>query len=88
MRIGFDARYLSRGLVGGVRTYVFHLARTLPGLAPDDEFVYYIDAKAPFEVERCPSNVSLRTLPWISPLSTLANDMRIARWMARDLVDV
>ncbi|HNV03024.1 MAG TPA: glycosyltransferase family 1 protein [Vicinamibacterales bacterium] len=88
MRIGFDARYLSRGLVGGVRTYVFHLARTLPGLAPDDEFVYYIDAKAPFELGRCPSNVSVRTLPWISPLSTLANDVRIARWMARDLVDV
>jgi len=88
MRIGFDARYLSHGLIGGVRTYVAHLAREMPGLAPGDAFFYYIDAKAPFEIEGLPSNVTLRTLPWTSALSTAANDFRIAHWMERDRVDV
>ena len=88
MRIGLDARYLSHGLIGGVRTYVMHLAREVPGLAPGDAFFYYLDAKAPFELESLPSNVTLRTLPWTSAWSTVINDVRIAKWMERDQVDL
>jgi hypothetical protein len=39
MRIGFDVRYISHGLTGGIRTYVYHLARVLPIVAPEHEFV-------------------------------------------------
>ena len=90
MIIGLDARYLSHGLIGGVRTYVYQLARHLPRLAPDARFVYYIDTKAPFEIPLgdLPANVSVRTLPWSSPLSSVWNDRRIARWMERDGVDI
>lgn len=88
MKIGFDARYLSHGLIGGVRTYVWHLATQLPQLAPHHEFFYYIDTKAPFELEALPPNVTVRTMPWRSPLSSVWNDRQIARWMERDRVDV
>jgi glycosyltransferase involved in cell wall biosynthesis len=88
MRIGLDARYLSHGLVGGVRTYVYHLGRTLPGLAEADEFVFYIDGKAPFELPDQAPNVTVRTLPWSSALSSVVNDTRVGRWMAKDRVDV
>jgi glycosyltransferase involved in cell wall biosynthesis len=88
MRIGFDARYVSHGLTGGVRTYVYHLARALPRSAPDHEFVYYVDQKAPFELHNLPSNVAVRTLPWNGPLSSVLNDFRLARWMERDALDV
>ena len=84
MKIGFDARYLSHGLMGGVRNYVFHLATELPRVAPQHEFFYYIDTKAPFELAQVPPNVTVRTMPWSSPLSSAWNDMRIARWMERD----
>ena len=88
MRIGLDVRYLSHGLTGGVRTYVHHLARELPVAAPDDEFIYYADAKARIDLADLPHNVSLRTLPWRSAWSSLVNDRRIGRWMERDQVDV
>ena len=89
MRIGFDVRYLSHGLTGGVRTYVYHLARVLPRVAPDTPFVFYADAKGDLDLPRpLPGNVTLRELPWTSTLSSVANDRRIAGWMARDQVDV
>jgi glycosyltransferase involved in cell wall biosynthesis len=88
MNIGFDARYLTHGLIGGVRNYVFQLARHLPRLAPQHQFVYYIDAKAPLDDDSFPANVTLRTMPWRSPLSSAWNDLRISRWMERDRVDV
>jgi glycosyltransferase involved in cell wall biosynthesis len=88
MKIGVDARYLSHGLIGGVRNYVFHLARHLPRLAPQHQFFYYIDAKAPLDDDGFPTNVTLRTMPWRSPLSSVWNDLRIGRWMERDRVDV
>ena len=88
MKIGLDARYLSHGLIGGVRTYVYHLAHELPALADGDEFFYYVDQKAAFELQRLPSNVSVRTLPWTSAWSSVANDIRIRRWMERDRIDV
>lgn len=89
MRIGFDIRYLSHGLTGGVRTYVFHLAQQLPRAAPDCEFVFYADAKAALDLPQpLPDNVTLRLLPWRSFVSTMLNDRRIAHWMARDGVQV
>lgn len=88
MRVGLDIRYLSHGLTGGVRTYVLHLAAELPRAAPDVEFFYYADMKAPLELCDLPSNVTVRRLPWRSRVSTLVNDRRIAAWMTRDALDV
>jgi glycosyltransferase involved in cell wall biosynthesis len=88
MRIGLDVRYISHGLTGGVRSYVYHLARELPAASPRDEFFYYADAKAPLEVPEFPPNVRVRVLPWRSAFSSVVNDRRIAAWMARDAVDV
>ena len=88
MRVGFDARYLSHALTGGVRTYVYHLARELPRVAPQHEFYFYADAKAPFELRDLPSNVVLRVLPWESRFSSIRNDVVIGRHMERDHVDV
>jgi len=88
MRIGLDVRYISHGLTGGVRTYVLHLARNLPAVAPLDQFVYYADEKGPVELTGLAPNVVLRTLPWTSPLSTVVNDRRIAGWMERDGIEL
>ena len=88
MRVGFDARYLSHALTGGVRTYAYHLAKELPSLAPQHEFYFYADAKAPFELTNLPHNVVLRVLPWESPFSSIRNDLVIGRHMERDHVDL
>jgi glycosyltransferase involved in cell wall biosynthesis len=89
MRIGFDIRYLSHGLTGGVRTYVHHLAQWLPRVAPDWSWFYYADAKAPLDLPTpLPANVTLRILPWRSWLSSVRNDRRISAWMAQDGVDL
>jgi glycosyltransferase involved in cell wall biosynthesis len=89
MRIGFDIRYLSHGLTGGVRTYVYHLAHWLPRVAPQSQFVYYADAKSTVDLAGpLPSNVTLRELPWRSAASSVVNDRRISRWMAADRVQV
>ena len=88
MRIGLDVRYLSHALTGGVRTYVYHLAKELPRLAPQHEFYFYADAKAPFELALLPDNVVLQVLSWTSPFSSLRNDRAIGRLMERDHVDV
>ena len=85
LRLGIDVRYLSHGLVGGVHTYV---ARLIPAMltAPDVEFVLYADQKAALEIEP-PHGVRVRTLPWRHGVSTVINDLTLARWMARDAVD-
>lgn len=88
MKIGFDARYLTHSLIGGVHTYTTHLALELPALAPADEFFYYVDTKSPNELREVPANVTVRTLEWRSAWSTVVNDLAIARWMERDAVDV
>jgi glycosyltransferase involved in cell wall biosynthesis len=88
VRIGFDARYLSHALTSGVRSYVYHLAKELPRVAPQHEFYFYADAKAPFELTSLPSNVVLRVLPWGSPISSIRNDLVIGRYMERDHVDL
>jgi glycosyltransferase involved in cell wall biosynthesis len=88
LRIGFDIRYLSHGLTGGVRTYVRQLATVLPRLAPNDEFVFYADTKAPLDLDAPPANVTVRMLPWRSGASSVWNDWALSRWMTRDGVDV
>ena len=88
MRVGIDVRYLSHGLLGGVHTYVASLVPALLRAAPDDAFYLYADEKAPFELEALPDNAQLRLLPYGSPLSSVANDLRLRDWMARDAVDV
>jgi glycosyltransferase involved in cell wall biosynthesis len=88
MRIGFDARYLSHGLTGGVHTYVAHLARELPTLAPHHQFVFYADSKAPFELTVVPPNVEVRTLPWKGPWSSAALDRRLGRIWEADRLDI
>lgn len=88
MKIGFDARYLSHGLTGGVHTYTAQLALEMPALAPTDEFFYYVDTKAPNEVRDAPPNVTMRMLGWRSAWSSVVNDLALARWMERDAVDV
>ncbi len=89
MRVAFDIRYLSHGLTGGVRTYVYHLARAMPRVAPDTPFFFYADGKGDLDLPQpLPDNVTLRLLPWSSTLSSVVNDRRIAGWMGRDRVDV
>ncbi len=88
MRIGLDVRYISHGVTGGVAAYVRHLAAELPRVGQEHQFFYYADAKAPLELVDVPSNVTVRTLPWRSGLSTIWNDYRIGRWMERDAVHV
>jgi glycosyltransferase involved in cell wall biosynthesis len=89
MRVAFDIRYLSHGLTGGVRTYVYHLARAMPRVAPETQFFFYADAKGDLDLPQpLPGNVSLRLLPWSSTLSSIVNDRRISGWMERDRVDV
>jgi glycosyltransferase involved in cell wall biosynthesis len=88
MRIGIDVRYLSHGLVGGVHTYMANFVPTLVYLAPTHQFYLYADTKRPFELERLPSHVTLRYLPWHSPLSSVYHDFFMWRQMERDRLDV
>jgi glycosyltransferase involved in cell wall biosynthesis len=88
MRIGIDVRYLSHGLVGGVHTYVAHFVPALIDLAGDHQIFLYADTKSPFELPSLPQHVTVRTLPWHSPLSSIYHDHFMRRTMARDRLDV
>ncbi len=88
MRIGIDVRYLSHGLVGGVHTYVAHFVPALIELATDHEVYLYADTKRPFELQSVPERVTVRYLPWRSPLSSVYHDFFMWRQMARDHLDV
>ena len=88
MIVGFDIRYLSHAITGGVKTYVAQLARWLPRVAPDVSLVYYADTKAPLELDDIGPNVAVRTLRYRSPLSTFVLDRTLAGHMGRDRVDV
>src|SRR5262245_58097694 len=88
MRIGIDARYLSHGLAGGVHTYVRELVRAMVSLNRSNAFILYADAKARFELDSLGPRVTVRILPWRSPFSTLGNDLRFARVLAGDAIDV
>lgn len=88
MRIGIDVRYLSHGLMGGVHTYIAHFVPELIELASAHEILLYADDKRPFELQDLPAHVTLRILPWHSPLSSIYHDVTLGRWMAADRLDV
>ena len=88
MRIGIDVRYLSHGLVGGVHTYIAHFVPALIACAYDHEIVLYADTKRPFELNTIPPHVTVRYLPYRSPLSSLANDLLMRREIRRDQIEV
>jgi glycosyltransferase involved in cell wall biosynthesis len=88
MRIGIDVRDLSHGLVGGVHTYVAHFVPALIALTDEHEFYLYADNKHPFELQSWPSHVTVRFLPWLSPVSRLYQDFFMRQQIARDRLDV
>lgn len=88
MRIGIDVRYLSHGLVGGVHTYVAHFVPALIDLAIDHQIVLYADTKHPLELQSLPGHVTVRTLPWRNPLSSIYHDHFMRRTMVCDRLDV
>ena len=88
MRIGIDVRYLSHGLVGGVHTYIANFLPALIEQARNDEIVLYADTKRPFELPSLTGRVTIRYLPWKTPLSSLVLDLTIGRQMARDRIEV
>jgi glycosyltransferase involved in cell wall biosynthesis len=88
MRIGIDARYLSHGLLGGVRTYVASLVPALVELGDNHQIYLYADTKVPFELPELVDRVTLRVLPWRSGLSSVQHDLFMRRQMAQDELDV
>jgi glycosyltransferase involved in cell wall biosynthesis len=88
MRIGIDVRYLSHGLVGGVHTYVANFLPALIEEASQHQIYLYCDTKRRFELPAVPNHVTLRSLPWRSPLSSAYNDMFMWRHVAQDQIDV
>jgi glycosyltransferase involved in cell wall biosynthesis len=88
MRIGFDVRYLSHGLMGGVHTYTSHLVSALIKAAPLHSFFLYADTKRPFELTDLPDNVTVRFLPYRNGLSSIYNDLFMKRVMEHDALDI
>src|SRR5579884_640571 len=88
MRIGIDVRYLSHGLVGGVHTYVEHFVPELVALATEHQIYLYADTKRPLELHNLPEHVTVRYLPWRSPMSSIVNDLFMRRQLAHDHLDV
>lgn len=89
MRIGLDVRYLSRGMMGGINTYLRGLVPALFALAPSETFILYADTKAPFDLPQpLPANVSLVLLPWRNGASTAWYDTFLRKRMAQDGLDV
>jgi glycosyltransferase involved in cell wall biosynthesis len=75
MKIGIDSRQISHRKRHGLRTYVENLTQALSGLDQSNEYVLYLDAKDPFQLDHLGSNFTIKILPWhIRYLSTLIND--------------
>jgi glycosyltransferase involved in cell wall biosynthesis len=88
MRIGIDVRYLSHGLIGGVHTYLRNFLPPLIDLAAEHQIFLYADTKRELELGALPDHVTVRYLPWRSPLSSVVNDFVMWRQMAADRLDV
>ena len=86
--IAIDARYLSHGLVGGVRTYLRNLIGGVARVGPHHSYVLWADRKAPFEVSDLPANMTTQFLPWAGAMSSVRNDTQIGTAMLRDGADV
>jgi glycosyltransferase involved in cell wall biosynthesis len=88
MRIGIDVRYLSHGLMGGVHTYLQNFLPPLIELAVEHQIYLYADTKRELEIGTLPDHVTVRYLPWRSPVSSVFNDFLMWRQMAADRLDV
>ena len=90
MRIGYDARYLSHGIFGGVHTYVKLLVPAMIEHARDHDIFVYADTKRSFELDAnaFPKNVTLRLLPYRNALSSILNDVTLQRQMEADKIEV
>ena len=53
MRVAIDARYLSHGLMGGVRTYLRNLVEGLARVDTARDYVLWADRKAPLRFTTC-----------------------------------
>lgn len=82
LRVAIDGRYLSHGLVGGVHTYLTNLSRALLTSGGDQQYSFWADARAEFELTNDAGSFNLHTLPWRNPLSSIRNDLRIGSAMA------
>jgi glycosyltransferase involved in cell wall biosynthesis len=88
VRVGIDVRYLSHGLVGGVHSYVAHFVPALVDLARGHQIYLYADDKRPFELRDLPDYVTVRVLPYRTPLSSVYHDLFLHRSMQADRLDV
>jgi glycosyltransferase involved in cell wall biosynthesis len=88
MRIGIDVRYLSHGLIGGVHSYIMNFVPELLRQAADHQIFLYADTKCQFELHGLPAHVTVRYLPWRSPLSSVHNDLFMRRQLEHDRLDV
>lgn len=88
MRIGIDVRYLSHGLVGGIHTFLLNVLPPLFTQGNTHQFILYADTKNAFELSDLPANVTVRFLPYRSPLSSIYHDWTMRRVMAQDKIDV
>jgi hypothetical protein len=87
-RIAVDVRYLSHGLLGGVRTYIHNLVAAMLRENDQHEFILWADTKAPFELSPLPGPAELRLLPWSSGVSSIRNDLRISAEIAQAGADI
>jgi glycosyltransferase involved in cell wall biosynthesis len=92
MNIGIDIRYLSHGIVGGVKNYVRYLTPEIVKRADALGFRtwLYADTKAPLELDRqaLPASCAVRMLAYRNALSSFWHDLSLGRAMARDGVTV
>lgn len=90
LTLGIDVRYLSHGILGGVRNYVRYLTPEIIRLGAQHRIFLYADTKAPFELDAAslPPHVTLRLLPYRNALSSIHNDLFMRNAMARDGVQV
>jgi glycosyltransferase involved in cell wall biosynthesis len=88
MRVAIDARYLSHGLVGGVRTYLRNLVEGIARVDATRDYVLWADRKAAFEISELPANMEVRTLPWSNGVSSVRNDGMLGLAMLRGGADV
>ncbi len=88
MRIGIDVRYLSHGLMGGVRNYVAYFVSALIDLAPNHRIFLYADTKSRFELQNLPAHATVRYLAYRNGISSIYNDFYMRRQMARDGLDI
>lgn len=90
VKIGIDARQISHRKRHGLRTYVENLVKALSIIDQKNEYVLYLDAKDPFDLNDLGPNFTIKILPWhIRYLSTLLNDhLIIPRKVIKDGLDI